>query len=243
MVWRQAMAAVFLAALTSMVLPAQSQDARGNIVGRVLDPTGAVVPGVEVRVVSDNTGVAVATKTNEAGNYVLPFLMPGMYTVSAEVQGFRKFERKNVQVRVNENVALDIQMTVGEVTESVVVTAESPLLQTSDSSLGQVIDERRIVELPLFAGNAMDLVHLAPGTVNGTDMRLRKAPFNNAPSQFSADGGGNYGNAFTIDGVANIYSDGTSPRVAFSPPQAALSEFKVQTSSFDASIGRTAGRW
>jgi len=228
-------------AIAAMTVFAQSQDARGNIVGRVLDPTGAVVPGTDVRAVSDSTGVTVSTKSNEAGNYVLPFLVPGMYTVGAELKGFRKFERKNVQVRVNENVGLDIQMTVGEVTESVVVTAESPLLQTSDSSLGQVIDERRIVELPLFAGNAMDLVHLAPGTVNGTDMRLRKAPFNNAPSQFSADGGGNYGNAFTIDGVANIYSDGTSPRVAFSPPQAALSEFKVQTSSFDASIGRTAG--
>ena len=144
-------------------------------------------------------------------------------------------------MRVNENVPLDIQMTVGEVSESVQVTAESPLLQTAEASLGQVIDERRIVELPLFAGNAMDLVHLAPGTVNGTDMRLRKAPFNNAPSQFSTDGSGNYGNAFTIDGVANVYSDGNSPRVAFSPPQASLSEFKVQTSSFDASLGRTAG--
>ncbi len=225
----------------SLCAYAQSQDSRGNIVGRVLDPTGAVVPGTEVKAVSDSRGVSVSTKTNEAGNYVLPLLIPGMYTVSAEIQGFRRFERKNVQVRVNENVGLDIQLTVGDVTESVLVTAETPLLQTAEASLGQVIDERRIMELPLFAGNAMDLVHLAPGTVNGTDMRLRKAPFNNAPSQFATDGSGNYGNAFTIDGVANIYSDGTSPRVAFSPPQAALSEFKVQTSAFDASIGRTAG--
>ena len=220
---------------------AQLQDARGNIVGRVLDPTAAVVPGTEVKAINDATGVAAATRSNESGNYVLPFLMPGKYTISAEVQGFRRFERSNVQVRVNENVPLDIQMTVGEVTESVQVTAESPLLQTAEASLGQVVDERRIVELPLFAGNAMDLVHLAPGTVNGTNMRLRKAPFNSAPSQFSSDGGGNNGNAFTIDGVANVYSDGTAPRVAFSPPQASLSEFKVQTSSFDAAIGRTSG--
>ena len=220
---------------------AQSQDARGNIVGRVLDTSGAVVPGVEVRVVSDTTGVVVSTKSNEAGNYVLPFLVPGLYTVTAEIQGFRKYERKNIQIRVNENVPLDIEMTVGEVTQSIEITAESPLLQTAEASLGQVVDERRITELPLFAGNALDLVHLAPGTVNGTDMRLRKAPFNNAPSQFSTDGSGNYGNSFTIDGVANVYSDGTSPRVAFSPPQASLSEFKVQTSSFDAAIGRTSG--
>jgi hypothetical protein len=220
---------------------AQSQDSRGNVVGRVLDPTGAAVPAVEVRAVNDATGVSISSKTNESGNYALPFLIPGMYTVTAESQGFRKFERKNIQVRVNENVGLDITLTVGDVTESVSVTAETPLLQTAESSLGQIVDERRIQELPLFAGNAMDLVHLAPGTVNGTNLRLRKAPFNNAPSQFSTDGSGNYGNAFTIDGVANVYSDGTSPRVAFSPPQASLSEFKVQTSSFDASIGRTAG--
>ena len=227
--------------LAAMPVLAQSQDARGNIVGRVLDPSGAVVPSTEVRGVNDATGVAVSVKTNDAGNYVLPFLSPGMYTVTAELQGFRKFERKNIQVRVNENVPLDIQMTVGEVSESVQVTAESPLLQTAEASLGQVIDERRIAELPLFAGNAMDLVHLAPGTVNATNMRLRKAPFNSAPSQFSTDGSGSNGNAFTIDGVANVYSDGTAPRVAFSPPQASLSEFKVQTSSFDAAIGRTSG--
>ena len=168
-------------AIAAMTVFAQSQDARGNIVGRVLDPSGAVIPATEVKGVSDTTGVVISTKTNAAGNYVLPFLIPGMYTVTAEIQGFRKFERKNVQIRVNENVSLDIQMTVGEVTESVQVTAESPLLQTSEASLGQVVDERRITELPLFAGNAMDLVHLAPGTVNGTDMRLRKAAFNNAP--------------------------------------------------------------
>ena len=232
---------VCILALASAPLLAQSQDARGNIVGRVLDSSGAVVPGVEVRVVSDTTGVVISTKSNDAGNYVLPFLIPGRYTVTAEIQGFRKYERKNIQIRVNENVPLDIEMTVGEVTQSVEVTAESPLLQTAEASLGQIVDERRITDLPLFAGNAMDLVHLAPGTVNGTDMRLRKAAFNNAPSQFSTDGSGNYGNSFTIDGVANVYSDGTSPRVAFSPPQASLSEFKVQTSSFDAAIGRTAG--
>ncbi|MBL8232061.1 MAG: carboxypeptidase regulatory-like domain-containing protein [Bryobacterales bacterium] len=220
---------------------AQSQDARGNIVGRVTDSTGAVVPGADVRARSIATGVSVVSKANEGGNYVLPFLMPGFYEVTSEFTGFRKFVRANVQVRVNENVELNIEMTIGDVTESVNVTAETPLLQTAEASLGQIVDERRIMELPLFAGNAMDLVHLAPGTVNGTDMRLRKAPFNNAPSQFSTDGTGNYGNSFTIDGVANIYSDGTSPRVAFSPPQASLSEFKVQTSSFDSAIGRTMG--
>jgi hypothetical protein len=97
------------------------------------------------------------------------------------------------------------------------------------------------MELPLFAGNPLDLVHLAPGITNGTNLRLRKAPFNKAPSQFSADGGGNHNNEFTIDGVSNMYSDGTQPRVAFSPPQTAVTEFKVQTTTYDATQGNTMG--
>jgi hypothetical protein len=224
-----------------MIARAQTADARGALVGRVTDPSGAVVPGAEIRATNVATGVVASTRTNEAGNHALPFLVPGVYTVTAELAGFKKFVRENVQIRVNDSVELNIQMALGDVTEAVQVTAETPLLQTAEASLGQVVDERRITELPLFAGNAMDLVHLAPGTVNGTDMRLRKAPFNAAPSQFSTDGSGNYGNFFTIDGVPNVYSDGTSPRVAFSPPTASLSEFKVQTSSFDASVGRTLG--
>jgi len=230
-----------LAALLPLCLLAQAPDPRGNIVGRVTDPTGAVIPGAEVRVTNAATGVAAATKTNASGNFFLPYLLPGTYTLTVELTGFKKFVREGVQVRVNDRVELNLELQVGSVSESVEVTAETPLLQTAEATLGQVVDERRITELPLFAGNAMDLVHLAPGTVNGTDMRLRKAPFNAAPSQFSTDGSGNNGNVFTIDGVSNVYSDGTAPRVAFSPPTASLSEFKVQTSSFDAAIGRTMG--
>ena len=223
------------------LLPLAAQDPRGTILGRVTDPSGAVIPSADVRVTNVATGVVAAAKTNGAGNFVLPYLLSGTYTMTVELTGFRKFVREGVQVRVSDTVEVNPQLQVGNIAESVEVTAQTPLLQTAEASLGQVVDERRIAELPLFAGNAMDLVHLAPGTVNGTDMRLRKAPFNNAPSQFSTDGSGNYGNAFTIDGVANVYSDGTSPRVAFSPPTASLAEFKVQTSSFDASIGGTLG--
>ncbi|MBK7926159.1 MAG: TonB-dependent receptor [Bryobacterales bacterium] len=218
-----------------------AQDSRGRVVGQVLDSTGAAVPESTVLATNSATGVVVRTSTNAAGAYSLPYLLPGMYTITAEKDGFKKFSRDNIQVRVNDSVELIIEMQIGNVSESISVSAESPLLQTAEATLGQVVDERRITELPLFAGNAMDLVHLAPGTVNGTDMRLRKAPFNNAPSQFSTVGGGNYNNDFTIDGVSNTYSDGTSPRVAYSPPAMSITEFKVQTASYDASIGNTIG--
>jgi hypothetical protein len=217
------------------------QDARGTVSGQVTDTTGANIAGANVRIANVATGVVVSAKTNESGNYTAPFIIPGMYTVSVESAGFRKSVRENVQIRIGDVVAVDMQLTVGDVSETIEVSAETPLLQTAEASLGQVVDERRILELPLFSGNAMEFALLAPGTVNGTDMRLRKAPFNNAPSQFSTDGSGLFQNEFNIDGVVNTFSDGTNVRVAFSPPQASLAEFKVQTSVFDASMGHTTG--
>lgn len=217
-----------------------AQDSRGSIQGRVSDPGQSSVPSAEVRAVNTATGVIAGAKTNAEGLFVIPYLVPGSYQVQVEQTGFKKFLQE-VQVRIGDAVTVDITLQVGNVSESVEVKAETPLLSTAEVSLGQVIDQRRLQELPLFAGNAMDLVHLAPGTVNGTNLRLRKAPFNSAPSSFSSDGGGNNQNDFTIDGVSNLYSDGTAPRVAFSPPQYSIGEFKVQTASFDASQGFTMG--
>jgi hypothetical protein len=230
-----------LVCLAAFSLPLLPQDSRGTIVGRVVDPTGAVVPGADVKATNVATGVVASAKSNDAGNFTLPYLIPGRYDVTVELTGFKTFIQKELEVRINDQVNLPIQMQLGASAESVQVTAETPLLSTVESSLGQVVDERRVTELPLFAGNAMDLVHLAPGTVNGTNLRTRKAAFNSAPSQFSTDGSGNNQNEFTIDGVSNTYSDGTAPRIAFSPPQTAISEFKIQTSQYDASIGHTLG--
>jgi len=232
-------AAVCLLVLACGLLP--GQDPRGTVLGRVMDSTGAVVPNADVRITNDSTGVAAAAKTNDSGNFVLPYLLAGTYTLSCEMSGFKKWVRPGIQVRIQDSVEVNIDLQVGATSETIEVTASTPLLSTAEASLGQVIDERRVLELPQFAGNAMDLVHLAPGTVNGTNLRLRKAGFNSAPSTFSTDGSGNNQNEFSIDGVSNTYSDGTAPRVAFSPPQTAISEFKVQTSAFDASLGHTMG--
>jgi len=227
----------------AMLLAASSysQDARGTVLGRVTDSSGATVPGADVRITNSKTGVSASAKTNDAGNFSLPYLISGTYTLTSEADGFKKWVRNEIQVRINDSVAVNIALQLGATTETIEVKDTTPLLSTAEASLGQVIDERRVLELPLFAGNAMDLVHLAPGTVNGTNLRLRKAAFNSAPSTFSTDGGGNNQNEFSIDGVSNTFSDGTAPRVAFSPPPTAISEFKVQTTAFDASLGHTMG--
>ncbi|MGH9658927.1 MAG: carboxypeptidase-like regulatory domain-containing protein, partial [Bryobacteraceae bacterium] len=212
------------------------------ILGRVADNSAAVVPNVDVRATNAATGVSATAKTNASGNYILPYLLPGAYTLSAELTGFKRFVREGVRVRVSEMTEVNLTLEVGQVTETVEITAESPLLDTSTSGLGQVIDTRRVMELPTLAGNAFELALLTPGVVNGTNLRDRKPAFNNGNSQISTDGNGQYNNEFQIDGVTNSFADGSSrARVAFSPPQAAIGEFKMQTSTYDASAGHTIG--
>ncbi len=236
MVFRALLAAAFIAS-------AFSQETRSTIVGRVTDATGAVVLGADVRATNTATGVAAAAKTNESGNFTLPYLLPGPYRLNASLQGFKTFVRDGIELRVNETIEVNIPLEIGATSETVEVKGETPLLQTVDASLGQVVDQRRIQELPSFGSSPMTLVQLAPGVINSTDMRLAKAgSFSiNKNSQFSTDGAGQYNNEFTLDGVSNTQAQGTSGRVGFIPPQTAVGEFKVQTAPYDASVGHTIG--
>ncbi|MGH9629164.1 MAG: carboxypeptidase regulatory-like domain-containing protein [Bryobacteraceae bacterium] len=238
-IFLRALCAAILACVQPLLL---AQDPRGTLRGQVVDVTGAVIPAAQVRATNTATGVIASAQTNESGNYSIPFLIPGTYTVSVEQTGFKKFSREGVQITVGDVVELTIPMEVGEVTETVEVTAQSPLLDTVTPSLGQVIDERRITELPTLAGNAFELALLTPGVMNGTNLRDRKPAFNNGGSQISTDGNGTYNNEFQIDGVSNTFADGNGrARVAFSPPQTSIQEFKMQTSTYDASVGHTIG--
>lgn len=218
-----------------------AQESRGTILGRVTDSSGAALPGVEVKATNVSTNITAAARTNESGSYNIPFLLAGPYRVTAETSGFKKYLQAGVEVRVSESVEVNIEMQPGQVTESVEIKADTAQLDTTSPSLGQVIDQRRVQELPIFSGNASELTLLAPGVVNATNLRMRKAAFNNAPSQVATDGNGQYNNEFTIDGVPNTFADGSTARVAFSPPIYAIREFKIQTSAYDASVGHTIG--
>jgi hypothetical protein len=229
-------AVILLMSLAAWASQLQAQDARGAIIGRVTDSSSAVVTGAEVRATNVATGVAAVTRSNESGNYVLAYLLPGRYTVETELTGFKKFVRQGIEVRVGDNVNLEIVLQVGSQTETVQVTAETPLLETVDASLGQVVDERRIAELPSFGGAPYNLALMAPGTVNNTNLRARYVGTPGAQGSFSIDGAGQ-NNEFTIDGVPNTMDKG----IVFVPPQMSVSEFKVQSVSYDASIGHVAG--
>ncbi|HUL51412.1 MAG TPA: carboxypeptidase-like regulatory domain-containing protein, partial [Candidatus Nitrosotalea sp.] len=217
------------------------QDTRGTIFGRITDPSGGVLLGATVRAINSQTGVALESRSNEAGNYSIPFVVPGTYDISAQLPGFKSLERKGIEVHVADRVQLDLEMAVGDVSEKVEVVANAPMLETSTVSLGQVVDTKRIMELPIQSGNAAEFVLLSPGTVNATDLRMRKAAFNNAPSQVVTDGNAQYSNEFAIDGVPNTFAAGSNARIAFSPPQAAVAEFRVQTTTYDAALGHTPG--
>jgi hypothetical protein len=218
-----------------------AQEGRGTITGRVVDVSGAVIPGADVRAVDRETAGTAAAQTNDTGIYTIPYLRPGTYDVVVEISGFKTVERRRVDVRVGDVLTIDVTLQVGDRAESVEVTAAAPLLESATVSLGQVVDQRRLKELPIQAGNAEELVLLTPGVVNTTNLKARKASFNNAASQFSTDGGAQFSNEFTIDGVPNTFAVGGNPIVAFQPPQSAVSEFKVQTSAFDAGVGHTPG--
>jgi hypothetical protein len=221
---------------------ALAQDPRGSILGRVTDASGAVVPDIEVRAIGRDTGVVAAARSNSAGNYQLPFLLPGFYIVSAETAGFKRYVRENIEVRVAEAVEVNVLMELGAVSETVQVTAESPLLVTSDASQGTVVDERSVSELPLLGGNPVELALLDPAIMNETDMRERRASMTNASSQFSSMGGGAFRNEFQIDGVSNTFAEGNArARVAFNPPSSSIGQFRIMTNPFDASVGNTLG--
>lgn len=226
-----------LCMLLSLGAEGRAQEARGTIQGRVSDESGGVIPGARVAVTNVATGVETPTTSNEEGNYRVPFLIPGTYRVDVVLDGFGPFRSRDIVVHVADVLTVDAVLPAGQVTDEVTVSATPVAIDKSSASLGQVVDARRISELPIREGSAVELVILAPGVANTTNLRSRKAAFNNGLSQFSSDGAGEKRNDFTIDGVANVAGD----RVAYSPPSAAVEEFKIQTSTYDAAVGNAMG--
>ncbi len=224
--------------LLACSLAASAQDARGRISGRVLDPAGAAVPNVEVTALNPATGVRAVSKTNGVGVYELPFLNPGVYTLSVTAAGFRSYERTNLEVRVADRLTVDIPLEVGQVTESVTVSGQASLLETSTASVGRVVDTKRILELPLPGGNALSLSRLAPGVVNlGAPNHPSLGPATEVLSNLSVNGVRSGNIEFTVDGTPSMWGTNAS----FAPPTEMVAEFKVQTATYDASVGRAPG--
>jgi len=224
-----------LALFASIFLHAQ--DYRGQITGKVLDPSGAAVPGAQVKVINVATNSTASTTSDEHGSYTSLYLTPSTYRVTVEATGFKKLVRNGIDVRVGDSLQVDLTLEVGAAQETVNVTAEAALLETTSASTGQVIATRTIADLPLSDGNPFVLHRLAPGVIYNGDLKFSR-PFDNGGTSSIVVDGAPGTNEFTLDGAPNMASGG---RVAFVPPRDVVEEFKVETANFDAADGHTAG--
>jgi len=219
-----------------------AQDTRGSISGRITDSSGAAVSGAKITTRNTGTNATAETVSGDSGLFSVPYLLPGTYTVTVESSGFKRLVRDNIELRTQDRLSLDLALEVGAVQETVNVSSEAPLLEVSTASTGQVIDRRRIAELPLSEGNPLTLVQLAPGIVVTGGYTSNSALSSSGPSNFETNGTPG-GNEFTLDGSPNTAdrAGNGSARVGLQPPTDAVEEFKVVTASFDAQQGRTAG--
>lgn len=229
-------AAIVLAAAASGV----AQEFRATVRGKVVDTSQGALPGATVTLRNTDTNEVAAATTNAEGAYTVPFLRPGRYEMTVELQGFQKYNRSGMALQVSETATINVELGLGGVTEVVSVTAESPLLETSNASRGTVIDSARVAELPLQSRSPMALATLVAGvTYNAQAIYLR--PFDNgALADWSMNGGQNRNNEFLLDGAPNNANQGGN-NIAYVPPAEAVQEFKVATNTYDAQYGRTAG--
>ena len=225
-----------LAAVCSQ-MPVKAQESRGSILGRVTDSTDAVVLGARVAATNLATNTVVSSTTNESGNYEIPYLLPGRYRVEVELQGFNKAVREDVELRVSDRLQLNFALQLGNVAESIVVTGETPLLETTTASTGMILDEKRAKELPIIGGNAFYLTRLAAGITVSGGHSAGNPTDRGAGTGIIVNGTKSNSSEVTLDGAPNMSENSA----AFSPMQDLVQEFKVQSSSYDATLGRAAG--
>ena len=235
-----ALLALLLAAPAAVV--AQST---GQVNGIVTDTTGAVLPGVTVEATSTATDAVRTAVTGRDGLYTIPLLQPGGYIVKASLSGFRTAVRDGVRVTVTETSRVAFELQVGQLTDTVTVTAQANLVETSNATHGIVIDERKVVDLPLNGRNFTQLGTLIPGVVappgglGGQSGDATPGGFGNATGGFNVNGMRNQSNNFLMDGATN--NDTFNTGFVLRPPPDAIEEFKILTHAFSAEYGRNAG--
>ena len=227
-------------ALIALALPlaSEAQVTTGVVTGTVSDPSGAVVAGAEVRLINTRTGLVQRTATASAGDYQFLLVPPGLYAVEVEAAGFKIFRREGIVVEANRSLAVPVTLEVGAVSERIEVSGGTPLLEPNTSTLGTVMDQRKIEDLPLNGRNPMALANLIP-TVQGIGYFGGSLLSTWRMGQVVIGGGTPLNNAFLIDGIANEKMTDYSA-MAFLPVDA-TQEFKVLTNAMSAEFGRTGG--
>ena len=221
--------------------------ATGQLSGFVTDDEGGALPGVSVTVTNVATNQSRLVITGQDGYFAAPLLAPGDYNVTAALEGFVQLSREGVRVTAAETARISMALAVGEFSETMTVTGETPLIETSNATLGVVVDEVQIVQLPLNGRNFTQLGTLIPGVIE-PPARLGGARgdadaaihgFGAATAGFAVNGVRNQSNNFLLDGAAN--NDTFNTGFVVRPPPDAIEEFKILTHSYTAEFGRNAG--
>src|SRR5215468_5402048 len=222
--------------LMALALPLGAQNF-AEITGAVSDATGAVMAGAAVTAMSASTNQVRRATTNDTGNYTLPYLVPGTYDIRVESAGFKIATRKGVELQVGAVARIDFKLEIGEASQRVEVTGGAPLLTTENTALGTVIENRRIVELPLNGRNYLQLVTLSPNvTTEGGSGGAYSLGGLRAQTSLSIAGQRLEYNRYTLDGIENTDPNWNSWIIG--PSVDAIQEFKVQTGVYSAEFGR-----
>jgi trimeric autotransporter adhesin len=227
---------VALLALSSMGVWAQST--QGGVRGTVSDASGAAVPNVKVLLTNQGTNEIRNAITNSGGFYDFSDVVPATYSVTAESPSFKKFERTNVLIGTQEYVTVDVRLEVGAVTESVLVTEQMPLVESSNASQGQVLDNQKLVDLPNLGRNPFMMSRLAQNVVQVGPPAYNRMEDQSGSSEISIAGGPVRGNNYLLDGIP--ITDANN-RAIIIPAIEAVQEVKIQSNTYDAEMARTGG--
>jgi hypothetical protein len=232
----------FVLLVLALPAPLAAQAVTGTILGTVTDATGSVLPGATVTVTNTGTGLTRVAVTDAVGEYTLPSLPTGTYSVTAELSGFKTTVLANVQLGVDQRVRIDAKLEIGEMSESITIEATTPLVQTSSSELGTTVVEQQIQNLPLNGRNFVSLTRTVPGVLRGnpgSNIDGAGSLAWRASASFSANGQRARDNNYMLDGVDN--NETWLQTVVIFPSVDALDEFKLQTSTYSAEFGRSLG--
>lgn len=233
-VWKVAAIVVLATAITS---PAASQTFTGGVRGVVSDANG-VIPGVTVTLTNEATNVSRDTVTNDVGQYNFPAVPPGTYTIKAQLTGYKTFERAGLRVATQQFVQLDLPLELGTVQETITVTGEAPLIDSTTASTGGVLDRQALELLPAPGRNAF-LIGITIPTVSPVgDPQFNRQQDQTNASRISLGGGGIRANNYLLDGVPITELRG---RAVLNPTMESLEEVKVQVHTYDTEMGRTGG--
>ncbi|HEY9433495.1 MAG TPA: TonB-dependent receptor, partial [Blastocatellia bacterium] len=222
----------------SLTLSSYAQSYQGSLRGTLTDGSGKALASATLTLVNEQTNVSRVTVTNEAGDYVFERVDPGKYKITATLAGFKKTDRTGVVVETQRQVTLDLVLAVGEVTETVVITGDAPLIETSNPSTGTLLSKQALDDLPNAGRNPFILSAITPNVIPAGNPTFNRQQDQSGSSQISLAGGPVRGNNYIIDGVP--ITDLVN-RAVIIPTLEAVQEVKVQVNTYDAEAGRTGG--